>query len=540
MFHKIKEADVGHVLFTIASALMLFLFLPVLFCVIFIGNNMDYYEVLKLQTVAPNVILFAVGVICFLIYCVFARWTQNFELTPKRNRITNGLLVLAFTAVYFLNILIMKEISFRLPWDVMVVSGHAVEFANDRPLGNAYYFSIYTNNIPITYFLGKLLKFAYGLKNYPYPHEFFWVQVNTFLVSVGGYFSCLTVKKLTKKVAPTLLTFALYFVLVSLTAWKMAPYTDTYSLAFPVMCIYFYLSYRQTDVVWKRILYCVLSIFFGMVGGLIKPSCYVAIVAVLLIEVIKLIREFKNRIGYWLLMLFLAIGLMVASDKYMDHMIDAIGLDYNESLEVSWHLYFYMGLNEDTTGSDNGADTGLAAQYPNDREALHKAQIAAGVERLKERGFWGTIYFWLRKLTMTFNDGMFGWSNEVWAFSYYDGLYSNSAWNTFLREIYWSGPYVGANNTISQMVWIFSMVCITGICFRKKKTLDDYVILITCFLGMFLYQLFFEARARYLIPFLPVLLVAAACGAENYFLMLSGKVEEIINIKERRGSKHEI
>lgn len=37
------------------------LFLPVLFCVIFIGNNMDYYEIRKQGVLLPNIALCAMA-----------------------------------------------------------------------------------------------------------------------------------------------------------------------------------------------------------------------------------------------------------------------------------------------------------------------------------------------------------------------------------------------------------------------------------------------------------------------------------------------
>ena len=52
-----------------------------------------------------------------------------------------------------------------------------------------------------------------------------------------------------------------------MTPWKIAPYTDIYGIAFPVMCVYFYLCYREEKKSEKKCLLAALSMFGGMWGG---------------------------------------------------------------------------------------------------------------------------------------------------------------------------------------------------------------------------------------------------------------------------------
>ena len=130
-------------------------------------------------------------------------------------------------------------------------------------------------------------------------------------------------------------------------------------------------------------------------------------------------------------------------------------------------------------------------------------------------------------MVMTFNDGTFGWRTEVWVDSYYDDLASENDWTQFLRSIYWEGSLVGAYNTICQFLWIFVIVCIPGVCFVKTDTRKKYNILTIVFLGIFMYQMLFEARSRYLFVFLPVLITIAACGIEEYTNILLRKKTKV-------------
>lgn len=80
---KIKDR-----IFLCVNILVAVLFVPVFCCVIFVGNNMEYYEGLKLATLLPNRVLFliaslGIGAACFLF------WMEKNRLSSRGNRITN-------------------------------------------------------------------------------------------------------------------------------------------------------------------------------------------------------------------------------------------------------------------------------------------------------------------------------------------------------------------------------------------------------------------------------------------------------------------
>ena len=182
--------------------------------------------------------------------------TRNITITPKRNWIINGLLLISFTVICLINIAISKEIAFRLSWDIMVFRSGAYKISAQQSMGYEYYFSMFSNNIPITYILGRLHRWCTELENYPYSEEFIWTQINCNLISISGFFSCLTVKKLTQRIAPVLLTFVTFFVLIAMSAWKIAPYTDTYGMPFPIMCIFSTSAIEMLPIHTKRQFTC--------------------------------------------------------------------------------------------------------------------------------------------------------------------------------------------------------------------------------------------------------------------------------------------
>ena len=503
----------------ILGALLLIVFLPVLLCVVLIGNNMDYNEGLKLATRLPNQVLFLIALVG-MAFCIFLFWRfKNVVLSLRASWVANGVLALLFLALYYVNVWVAKEIAFYIPWDIALTRIKAYEIAQGNPLGYFTYLSMYTNNIPITYILGRLCRKAMEMQSYPYVYDFIWIQVNCALISLAGFFSCLLVKKLTKKLMPVIAVFFLYLVLVGISPWKIAPYTDTYGLIFPIICIYFYVCYRKAERLWSKYLCILLSIAAGMVGGFIKPNVYIVVIAILGNEFVCLLADYKKKWQFVLTELLLVVALAGGCKAYRDHIIDEIGLEINEEIEASWQYYFYMGLNEETTGSYSG-DHSIFGEFQTSKSDRNRASLERAMERFKDKGFWGSIYFYLRKMVMTFNDGLFGWRTEVWK----DGDYpvemaSNTALTRRLRSIFWGNVLnydVAGYNALCQLAWIFSIMGIPGICMCKDKKREEHSIFIICFLGIFFYQMLFEARARYLFVFLPLLLPIAICGIQQY------------------------
>lgn len=524
-----KNMKLSNRIYGIVSVILLVCFLPVLVCVVFAGSHMDYWETVKISTRLPNPVLLVIAV-SGLALCMFLfRKLDRFPLSRSANRTADYVLLFLFYLLFIVNVRVAREIAFFLPTDYMMVSGAAYKISKGEPLGYLYYLSIYPNNIPISYILGKLYHKATELKNYPYIYEFLWLQINCALISIAGFFSCLTVKKLTKRLMPVAAAFGMYLVLGGISAWKIAPYTDTYAMVFPVMCVYFYLCYREAGHLWSRYLCLLLSILAGMAGGFIKPSVYVVIIALLGWEFICFLTDMKKNWKFILPGLLLTAALAWGTDVYMDHLIDVTGLDFNEELEAGWQHYFLMGLNEATTGAYNSEDA-LFGEFQDSRSDRIHAELDRAAGRLKDRGLWGSIWFYLRKLVMTFNDGTFGWNMEIYAYDYYpENMASNTALTQRLRSIYWGNELnfdVGGYKTLCQLVWIFSMLGLPGVCLAEEGSKEKYGFLIVCFLGVFFYQMLFEARARYLFCFLPMLLPIAVCGIQQYTRLAAAMLEK--------------
>ena len=526
--------------FLAVNVIFLAVFLPVLCGTLFVGNSMDYWVGMKLTVLLPGQVLALLALLGMAACICLFRACRKMELTGKKNLVVNLILAALFIVLYFVNVRVAREIAFKLPWDIMVVGGAAYSVAYEEELGYYYYLSMYSNNIPISYILGKILRKAMEMKNYPYVAEFMWLQVNCILISLGGFFSCLTVKKLTGRLMPTVTAFGLYLVLVGISPWKIAPYTDTYGMVFPIMGIYFYVCYKKAEKDLFRYLYLVPAMISIVAGGLVKPSIYVVLIALLAIEFLSFLADRKKYWKFFLTEVLLAAALLFAVNMCKDYFIEEIGLEFNPEIEAGWQNYLYMGLNEKTTGGYNGDDVAIFGEFQTSREERNQAALERAFGRLKDRGFFGSVYFWLKKMMMTFNDGTFGWRSEVWVEEYFpDDLASNTALTQWLRDIFWvDAANMGRYNTLCQLAWYFCITGIPGICLCKKEKREKYGVLALSFLGIFFYQMLFEARARYLLVFLPVLTAISICGICQYTARVTEFLEKRKTGRTDREAEH--
>ena len=503
--------------------------LPVLFCVFFIGMKMHYTEGMKPHLALSNPIIFLIALLLaagavFLIYL-----GSKHPLEKKGNIILTCVIAALSVGLLFISNKIAREIAFYLPWDVDVVAGSAMQFADAEPLGYQYYYSIYTNNIPIVYILGKIMRTARE-SGYSLTLPFVWVQVGCVLTTISVFFLAMTVKRVTKNLWAVIVSFLAGVALIGLSAWVIAPYTDVYGLPFPILCLYFFVCHRQSKKTIGKVLFLAASVLAVGIGGMLKPNLYLLFIALFMTELLCVLGDAKKNILYLAATLLLIALTFFGTKLYTKGMPEKMGLVMNDNLEAGVPEYFFMGQNPDTTGSYSEVDVYMYGEFQDvPRKERDKIIWGRAVDRMKDKGALGLADFWLNKMTMTFNDGSFGWLCEVWIEKHYEPVVSsNKPIMDFLRSIYWFGPRTPKYGACCQIIWFALLIGLPGnllYWWKKKKEgreepkSADYAIfgmMMISFLGVFFYQMLFEARARYLYVFLPMIIVFAVAGLSRY------------------------
>ena len=147
-----------------------------------------------------------------------------------------------------------------------------------------------------------------------------------------------------------------------------------------------------------------------------KATCYVAVIAIVIIDIFGTVSEesdVRSRLyGLGGKMLLLVIAFCLAS-WCRQGMYQTLHYGYNPELEIGWSNYMYTGLNEDTTGACSGEGLEIVRSFAGSDKASRMQYELAGIRRrMQDRGFIGTLRFWLHKQVMNFNDGTFSWYQE--------------------------------------------------------------------------------------------------------------------------------
>lgn len=536
------------------SLILLILFLPVFYKVIFVGNNMDYFDGHKILTYCSNkrLLLYALGgaAILFVLYCLLGK-------IPFQ-RLTGGGVVVGMLLVcilfYAVNVKISKCIAFYGGWDCGMVANSARWVYEGGGMGYDDYYTIYTNNVPITWLLYRLYRISSELSGYPYNAEFIWIQFQCLMLTAALFFSVMTVLAASKNVAASVLTALVNIAFLGLSPWKIIPYTDVSTIAVPVFVIFLYTLFLHVRSDRKYILWFFMAIT-GILGGIMKATCYVPLVAVVLVDFVWVLSEaasFSRKIKELAFRAALLLAGFLIAVLCKQGMYRELGYEYDRDMEITWENYLYNGLNEETTGSCSGEGLEIVRSYAGSPRAVRNQVERQRIrDRIAEKGFRGLLHFWLRKQVMNFNDGSFSWFQEGFfhAWEYEDII--ESGWKQPLRDFYWeNSENIVLFNTISQGIWIFVLLGI--IAGAGMALADGYVRLkkrgggggenfvavrisetaIVTFIGIFLFVMLFEGRARYLLNSAAVFSTMAVCGYCKCADKILSRRAEGVNVKK--------
>lgn len=528
-FFAERAADI---LIKLSYILFFFIFTITLFGVVFIGNRLDYYEAVKLEYLLDNTLTFAAAIVTLSVWIFIGFFLQKIPASKTLDRLTVVFILLSFVGLYFISNEISKCIAFYTGWDVSIVSGTAYNLKKSEPIADFWYYSVYPNNVPVAYILYRVYTWAENCSSYACNGEFAWLQLNNLLICISGFTSCLTVRRLTHELFPVFTCFLLFIGSVFVSPWRIIPYTDIMAIAFPILAICFYIYSSTATTPKAKYIYFTLSCLTAALGGLIKPPVLLMLIAVAITEILSFAKRNFRCITEILTKILILMCVLFISSSYKEYIYTETGFIHNQEISATYHHYFLMGLNEESTGGYYSDDVALFGRYDTAEERID-VEMELAFDRIREKGVFGYPYFLFKKCVMCFNDGTFGWYKEGgFYFQPFQEL-TTANYKQFLRDIFWSDArYSGRFNTYSQLSWFIILAGILGNALYLKSD-QKHVIgsLIISLLGVMLYLMLFEARARYLLCFLPVWCTASSLGIYSSFEYIRRKIK----LKKKKG-----
>jgi hypothetical protein len=479
------------------------LFGIILILLIFFDKRVGYSYQNPLSV--PNYVLAVV-----LLFLVLAGYVLIPKIKIKKSGNFTRRLGRCSLIVLIIQMFLLVNIFFYTDWDVGTINMAASQLIETGTTVAVGYFQCCSNNV-------FLLAIVMGIRRiagiFHFPETLALSACATLLVNLSLYVTGLTIYQIFKNEKTAWGGYLLALLLYGFNPWFCIAYSDTFSVLIPVLTLYVYLWMKDSSL--PLLSKALLVIFPAMFGYLIKPQNVIVLIAIGIWQMICLGRKVftgngAKKIGIVLLALVITAGLVgginSAGRSYT-------GIERNKDAEYGWSHYLVVGLNRASTGTYNEEDIAFTDQFPTAEERTTNHLIEAK-RRIREMGLSGYLDFMAKKLLLNYNDGTFAWSMEG---TFYAEVFDPplGAMSTFFRNIYYyGGKYYQTYALIEQIVWLFVLAGGFAATLRSRHSThrEAEFILAISLVGITLFTLIFEARARYLYLYAPFYVILAVMG----------------------------
>lgn len=447
---------------------------------------------------------------------------------PYEKTVRWGTLVLFLFQCY-----LAYNIRFETEWDVgyaILPSARAIAAGKKEEILN-WYFSQYQNNMFLTAVYSLILRLNARIGIFTGQDELMCiVLVNAVINSAVCRLTFQTARRFIRE-GFAFLAYLLTVLLVGISPWFTICYSDSFGLFFPLLSLFLYTGKglwtdrnakdcdNKGSLFRQGIRFCILCIL-GYLGYLIKPQTVILLIAIVIVESSRHFRKMSLKKALCILGFFAGACLCIGTIRYgLEKMYDSMGFQTESEKKFGITHYLMMGLNPQTNGvySEEDVQTSMDCK---DTVERRQTNLRISKERMEAFGLTGFLEHWKKKILINYNDGTFAWSMEG---GFYDEIYEprNSVISGLLREVYYnSGKYYRTFYTVEQSIWllVLGLSLFTGCMFFQKeyeKKDTNATVLQLAVIGLTLFELLFEARARYLYTYAPIYALLAAAGAEQ-------------------------
>lgn len=470
-----------------------------------------------------NIQLFLLGVftIVFIWILSYLLVRKNIHIQLKKINITTLTIIFFIVQIYvFYNMYFHADI-----WDPATIykSAELISRGEVNGLDNSY-FSMYPNNQLIVYLQSIMIRLNRIFGIWDSEGFFFMIVVQCLLSSWTGKLLYENLRLLNCSEKYSLIGWIVYVLLLGLSGWNVVTYTDMMGLIFPIAIFRVYLALKNKEKVMMKWLTIVALTYWG---SKIKVTVLIIFLALVISEVIQFIHDFEIQTFFRKIKTFakftIAGGLSIFLFANLFNIaIQSTGLIIDKEANMGTLHWMMMGLNPENDGVYFYDDVVLSQKIENKSERT-QAQIDKINERLRDYGIKGFVEHIGRKSLIDFNDGTFAWGCEG---GFYGEIYpdKNSVISPFLKSLYYEeGSRYLYFSTLEQFMWIITFFGSIGIVIVNHGKKDIIVISLSL-IGIIMFNLMFEARARYMILYVPFFIMAAMVSWQGCEIYLRKKL----------------
>lgn len=515
----------------LAAIMALILFLMLL-------NNIQYLG--KKEYALPNIALLGIDVLIFAVTVFCGR--QRVVKECKRRFEKHSDKIVFFMTFFLLcaEMYIAYNIHFKTGWDGRHVWENAKNIAvsNTAEINNAY-FSRCPNNLLITLIGGLILKINSAVGIFRGDDEYLaLIFANCLSMSTACFLTYKILKYFVGK-AFAFVGFAFFSVLlVGLSPWMAIYYTDAFGVVFPALILYVFI--RPVEGRWKNAAKYAAVFLLSSLGYYIKPTNLIVTIAIFIVRLCTAFKKGRKEIITALLLVCGMVRSLVIVGKFLDTVYEKEGFVIDRESELEATHMFMMGLNKETNGVYAEEDVALSRSCQTAKER-RQVNMEVSIQRLKDFGIIGYANHLAKKLLCVFSDGTFAWRGEgAFFLVLYDEPNDKAA--PLLRSFYYEdGKRQHIFMTFEQLIWIFVLAMLISFSLlwhgNDENRENAGVIIMLSFIGIIVFELLFEVRARYIFTLIPIFCAAAAMGLYETLIKANALLDKASAYAEKQKSR---
>ncbi len=429
------------------------------------------------------------------------------------------LFFIADAALLAAELFVASQIFFLSGWDIQTVVPAAYKQSAGIPFGQweMTYFSRYPNNL----FLVKLMSLMIRAGRL-FGNDYNWhlMVFNVIAINISGVFLAFSSKNFTNSRKVAAYCFIVYTVLIGFSGWGVIPYSDTFSLPFTTLALLLFSLRYKRGTPSDTLRYFFLAMTSGF-GYAIKPTAIFLTVALFIKELICLIF-LRDKKASALRCVFMLVGLILSS-MIVDVMTFSMQVQLNPDLAFSLFHYLMMGLNATSRGGYSESDVLFSAEFPSVSTRI-AGNLTVIFQRIADLGPLGCFKLWFEKNAKNFSDGTFAWGSEG---EFFKTMYpAKNALQQGLQDLYYLVDCATAHRILQTVFrFLFYWVLLSGgaVLFRENRSSRKIYMILLTLLGLAVFLMLFERRARYIILYVPYYILLSGIGLQQ----LKGKYARV-------------
>ena len=297
------------------------------------------------------------------------------------------------------------------------------------------------------------------------------------------------------KVNKVLMTF-LILTFLTIPMLSTFIYGDIPSIAFCLFSVYFMMKYVETKIIG----YPILAAIFTMIAYMMRMNSLIFIIATVIYLLLTLFKNCtkkhwkENLTGICVIILYVVISI-VPTTIVQNHYSKKYNLD--ESKRYPTISYILMAMEEGPRGNGWYSEDIAVNAVKNPEKAREEYP-----QRIKERlsyfasnpGY--TFKFYLDKIT------------SMWTENTYSAIMNNT-----LEDDTPINNLKAPLTFYQKALLLVTCICVLIVLIQNRKNLSmEVIFLLTIFIGGFMFHILWEAKSRYIIPYIVVLIpIASIC-----------------------------